>query len=154
MQRRQFEEALAQILIENPRYPAEAYLFVREVLEFTSRSLKKPARGPARHITGAELSDGMRRYALQEFGPLAKTVLASLGITRTEDLGELVYNLVNYGFLGKTEEDRKSDFTNNYDFHDAFDRPYLPSSLKTTPAQTAATPRRRHPKPSHTLDLS
>jgi uncharacterized repeat protein (TIGR04138 family) len=146
MQRRQFEEALAQILIENPAYPAEAYLFVREVLEFTSRSLKKPARGPARHITGVELSDGMRRYALQEFGPITRTVLASMGINRTEDLGELVYNLVNYGFLGKTDEDRKSDFANGYDFHEAFDRPFLPSSQNTPPPEDNPAPRRRSKK--------
>jgi len=142
MQRRQFEEALAHILVEDPRYPAEAYGFVREVLEFTSRSMKKPARGPARHITGVELCEGMRMYALQEFGPLARTVLASMGITRTEDLGELVYNLVNYGFLGKTEEDRKSDFANGYDFHAAFDQPYLPASCGTPPPDANHAPRR------------
>lgn len=153
MQRRQFEEALAHILIENPRYPSDAYVFVREVLEFTARSLKKPARGPARHITGAELSDGMRRYALQEFGPIARTVLASMGITRTEDLGELVYNLVNYGFLGKTDEDRKSDFANNYDFSEAFDAPFLPLSRKTSPPGTGPAPRRSF-KQSHSLDIS
>lgn len=152
MQRRQFEEALAQILIENPRYPAEAYIFLREVLEFTTRSLKKPARGPARHISGQELADGMRLYALQEFGPMARTVLASMGITRTEDLGELVYNLVNYGFLGKTEEDRKSDFANGYDFHEAFDRPYLPLSKKTnTPDANPAPPCSKQSQPVDTL---
>jgi uncharacterized repeat protein (TIGR04138 family) len=143
MQRRQFEEALTQILIEIPAYPAEAYLFLREVLEFTNSSLKKPARGPARHITGQELCDGMRRYALQEYGPIARTVLASFGIKRTEDLGELVYNLVNYGFLGKTDEDRKSDFANGYDFHEAFNLPFLPSSKKTPPPEAKAAPRRR-----------
>jgi len=132
MQPKDFESALAQILVEDPRYPAEAYAFLREIMEFTSRTLKKPSHGPSRHITGQELLDGMRRYALQEFGPLARTVLAAMGITRTEDLGELVFNLVDHGFLGKTEEDSKADFACGYDFTEAFNAPFLPPSRRTT----------------------
>lgn len=130
MQPKDFESALTQILVEDPRYPAEAYTFLREVMEFTSRTLKKPAHGPSRHMTGQELLEGMRRYALQEYGPVARTVLAAMGITRTEDLGELVFNLVDHGFLGKTEKDRKSDFSGGYDFHEAFDIPFLPLSRR------------------------
>lgn len=139
MQPKDYESAIAQLVIENPRYPAEAYAFLREVMAFTSQTLKKPEHGPGRHMSGRELLDGMRRYALQEFGPIARTVLASMGITRTEDLGELVFSLVNCGILGKTEEDRKSDFANGYDFREAFDAPFLPR-FRQQASPTAGTP--------------
>lgn len=152
MQPQHFETALARILVENPRYPASAYLFLREVLDFTVHTLKKPARGPNRHVSGHELLDGMRRYALQEYGPMARTVLASIGITRTEDLGEIVFNLVNHGLLGKTDEDRKSDFANGYDFHEAFDVPYLPLAQRPSAAALppSAQPHATGRKPSET----
>lgn len=143
MQPKDYESAIAQLVLENPRYPVEAYTFLREVMAFTSQTLKKPEHGPGRHMSGRELLDGMRRYALQEYGPIARTVLAAMGITRTEDLGELVFSLVNCGILGKTEEDRKSDFANGYDFREAFDAPFLPQSRKQaapTPAPAAGTP--------------
>ena len=126
MQPKDYESIISRILLEDPRYPAEAYDFLREIMAFTSQSLKKPTHGPGRHMSGKELLEGMRRYAVQEFGPMARTVLASMGITRTEDIGELVFILVHYGVLGKTEEDRKSDFANGYDFREAFDTPFLP----------------------------
>lgn len=130
MQRRTFEEAMSLILKEDPRYPLEAYVFLRLSLDFTIRTMNKPAKGPARHITGQELLDGIRLYALQEFGPIARTVLETWHITRTEDFGNLVFNLVNHGVLGKTDQDKLEDFSGGYAFHTAFTEPFLPSSPK------------------------
>jgi len=133
MQRPTFNEALAIILKADTRYPKDAYVFLRLALDFSIKSLNKPDHGPARHITGRELLDGIRLYALQEFGPLARTVLAAWGITRTEDFGEIVFNLVSHGILGKTEQDKREDFTDCYSFHDAFTVPFLPAAAKSTP---------------------
>ena len=143
MQRPRCEEALALILKEDPRYPREAYHFLRHALSFTFKKLDKPAQGPARHMTGQELQEGIRLFALQEFGPMARTVLATWGITRTEDFGEIVFNLVAHGVLGKTDQDKKGDFANGYDFHDAFAAPFLPTSSKN-PAKP--TKRKRAPR--------
>lgn len=137
MQRRTFEEALALILRHDTRYPRDAYVFLRLGLNYTLKLLNKPDHGPGRHISGQELLDGIRQYALQEFGPLARTVLAEWGITRTEDFGEIVFNLVNNGVLGKTEKDRKEDFADHYSFEEAFTQPFLPVSSR------AARPRSR-----------
>ena len=130
MQRRGFEEALNLILKEYSRYPREAYVFLRLALNHTIKLMNKPDHGPARHISGQELLDGIRQYALREFGPLARTVLATWSITRTEDFGEIVFNLVKHGVLGKTDQDKKEDFAQGYSFEAAFTAPFLPSSAK------------------------
>jgi len=149
MQRRSFEEALSLILKEDPRFPADAYFFLRQALDATIRSLNKPDHGPGRHVSGRELLEGIRQFALQEFGPITLTVLKTWGITRTEDFGDIVFNLVNKGVLGKTEEDRHEDFAAGYDFRAAFEVPFLPASARTaaaeptTPLERKKRPRRR-----------
>lgn len=130
MQRRTFEQALALILKADTRYPKEAYVFLRLALNHAIKAFNKPDKGPARHITGQELLEGIRQYALQEFGPITKTVLAAWGIHRTEDFGEIVFNLVDHGVLGKTEQDKREDFAHGYNFDDAFKTPFLPASRK------------------------
>jgi uncharacterized repeat protein (TIGR04138 family) len=123
-----FMETVSEICREDPRYRPDAYLFVREALDFTTKALKKPNRGPDKHVSGQELLEGIRRYALQEYGPMALTVLHTWGITRTDDFGEIVFNLVESGKLGKTDEDRREDFCGGYDFRAAFEFPFLPRS--------------------------
>jgi uncharacterized repeat protein (TIGR04138 family) len=128
---------LQAIREKDPRYDIEAYLFIREALEFTSKTLKKPQTGPLHHVTGRELAEGVRDLALQQFGPLAFKVLSTWGIRRTEDIGSIVFNLVDAGELGKTAEDKHEDFADGYDFHDTFATPFLarnPPSSSETPS--------------------
>jgi uncharacterized repeat protein (TIGR04138 family) len=63
-------------------------------------------------------------FALKKYGPMARTVLAHWGIHRTEDFGDIVFNMVEVGLLSKTETDRREDFANAYDFEDVFERQY------------------------------
>ena len=143
MQRRTFEEALALILATDKRYPRDAYVFLRLALNFSIKTLNKPDHGPGRHLSGTELLEGIRLYALREFGPIARTVLAAWGITRTEDFGDIVFNLVDHGVLGKTDEDKKEDFANGYSFHEAFTIPYLPAAAKrVSPPKRKGRPRK------------
>ena len=141
MRKLSFNEALTQILREDKRYDEQAYHFLREALDFTIKLLAKPAGGPGRHVSGAELLDGVRQYALQEFGPMAKTVLNRWGLRRCEDVGEIVFNLVGKGVLGKTEQDRKEDFAGGYDFDTAFRVPFRPAGKKA-PAPRSTTPKK------------
>lgn len=120
------EDLLQTLLRRDPRYAAEAYAFVRAGLDYTVRRLDKP-----RHISGQELLDGIREFALAEFGPMTKTVLKGWGISRTEDVGEIVFNMVETGLLGKTEKDNRADFANGYDFDEAFRKPFQPAPAKT-----------------------
>lgn len=144
MKNTSFHEALTQILAEDPRYHADAYFFIRESIHFASKIMKKPARGPQRHFTAAELLEAIRQYALREYGPMARTILNSWGIRQCPDFGQIVFNLVNKNILRKTESDSIHDFDGGYDFDSAFRIPYLPSC--ETPCQYKPEP----PRPSTT----
>ena len=128
MQEVNFDEVLDQILARDKRYTREAYQLVREALDFTQKLISKENRGTIRHVTGQELLDGIRQFALQQFGPMAATVLEEWGIRNCRDFGEMVFNMVESGLLAKTETDTREDFQNGYDFADAFSKPYWPAS--------------------------
>jgi uncharacterized repeat protein (TIGR04138 family) len=127
MQKLNFAESVDDIVKADERYDREAYYFVREGLDFTIKMLKKDSRGAGRHVSGQELLDGLRRHALDEFGPMARTVLNYWGVNQCEDFGEIVFRMVDKGILGKTEQDTPDDFRGGYDFDEAFVKPYQPS---------------------------
>ena len=130
MQEVSFEEALGQIQAKDPRYTSDAYLFVREALDHTQKAIAKSARR-VRHVTGQELLAGIRQFALEQFGPMAKTLLEEWGIHRCDDFGEIVFNMVEVGWLAKTDKDSRADFQDGYGFDDAFVQPFLPKSKQT-----------------------
>ena len=134
MQAASFEEAIEQIAAQDLRYHREAYFFLREALDHTHKITGKPPKKNAvRHVSGQELLNGVREYALQQFGPMTLTVLEEWGIKRCEDFGEIVFNMVENKLLAKTEQDSREDFRNGYDFHDAFRKPFLPSRIASEP---------------------
>ena len=131
MASKDFDEVVALIRKEDSRYQTGAYHFVRQGLDHTLKHLKKEPEDDARHVTGQELLSGIRDYALQQYGPLAYTLLDHWGIKRCEDFGDIVFNLVEWGVLGKTENDQREDFSDGYDFRDAFLRPFEPRHKPT-----------------------
>ena len=134
MQELTFETTLALIIAKDPRYETEAYLFVKEALDYTQKLVGKPSRNEVRHVSGQELLEGIRAFALSQFGPMTPTVFEEWGIRRCEDFGEIVFNMVEIGLLGKTEKDSRADFQNGYDFDSAFRKPFRP---ETKPGRTA-----------------
>ncbi|MEW6745579.1 MAG: Minf_1886 family protein [Planctomycetota bacterium] len=119
----QLEEKLSELTRLDPRYDARAYAFIFDVLDYTIASLgRESKRGPDRHVSVHELLDGVRRFAIQEFGPLARAVLEKWGVYRTEDLGEIVFNMIDAGLLNAREEDDKSGFANGFSFRDELER--------------------------------
>ncbi|HUJ09629.1 MAG TPA: Minf_1886 family protein [Verrucomicrobiae bacterium] len=127
MQKFNFAESVDEIVREDGRYDKDAYYFVREGLDYTIKLLKKQSRGTGRHVSGQELLEGLRRFALEEFGPMSKTVLTYWGVKQCEDFGAIVFHMVDKGILGKTEQDTPEDFKGGYDFEEAFVKPYRPS---------------------------
>src|SRR3989338_5870766 len=109
-------DKIQQLINSNPQYKFEAYGFILAALHFTMAALPGP-----RHITGREFCDGTRRYAIDQFGPLARTVLEYWGIKETLDFGRIVFALVEIGLMRKTDEDSLEDFKGAYDFSVAFD---------------------------------
>lgn len=128
MQEINFDSTLERILADDSRYHRDAYLFVREALDFTQKLIVRENRGQVRHVTGQELLDGIRQFALQQFGPMATTVFEEWGVKNCRDFGEIVFNMVEIGLLAKTEKDSRDDFQNGYDFDDAFRKPFQPQS--------------------------
>lgn len=127
MQAVNFEEVLEKIIAADPRFQIDAYHFVREALDYTHERLGRGKKEGLRHVTGLELLEGIRSYGLEQYGPMMLTLLETWGVHRSSDFGEIVFNMVEAGLLGKTEQDRREDFQGGYDFEEAFRRPYLPS---------------------------
>tara|TARA_Y100001934_G_scaffold227258_1_gene272957 strand:- start:829 stop:1266 length:438 start_codon:yes stop_codon:yes gene_type:complete len=141
MQQFDYNEVLETILAKDSRYPLEAYQFVREGLDYTQHKMARMtgAKEP-RHVTGRELTDGMRQYALETYGPMAGLLLDEWGIRSTEDFGEIVFNLVENNLLAKTEKDTRDDFAGGYDFEEAFTAPFQPlAKQEKKPAKPSKT---------------
>jgi uncharacterized repeat protein (TIGR04138 family) len=125
------EKTLQQVVDAVGTYPVDAYLFVREGLSYTADKIHGQGDGPeaARHISGRDLCMGLREYALQKWGYLARTVLRRWNVTTTLDFGRIVFALVEYNHMQKTEDDTLLDFRQVYDFHAAFERDYRISGV-------------------------
>lgn len=123
-----FDTALEPLLARDPRYQRAAYHFVREALDHAQRLLSEKGHKIPRHVSGAELLDGIRDLALKQFGPMACCVLEEWGITRCEDFGELVFNMIEHQILKKTEQDSREDFRGGFNFDEAFRQPFVPAA--------------------------
>jgi uncharacterized repeat protein (TIGR04138 family) len=142
---------LARLLDEDRRYTLDAYLFVLEALTFAQETLgfghepptdeieppraeevapsgrtrsrpRRERRRAERHVSGQQLCEAARQFGQQQYGFLAKTVLATWGIRSTADIGEIVFNMIDIGQMRKTRSDKREDFHDVFDFHDAFAR--------------------------------
>ncbi|HEV2085322.1 MAG TPA: Minf_1886 family protein [Gemmatimonadales bacterium] len=113
------DDVMGRIRARGGRYNERAYLFLLGTIEFLQSRLEV-----RRHVTAAELAWACRDFALQQYGLLAPVVLAHWGITRTDDLGRIVYTLVEVGLLVTQPGDHESDFNAVYEFTDAFGESY------------------------------
>jgi uncharacterized repeat protein (TIGR04138 family) len=132
---------LLQLLREDTRYKPEAYEFVRVALSYAQNVLQMGAPSPTDieeqqieeqqieeqpqvepHLTGQQLCEAIRLYAIEQYGYMAKVVLNNWGLHTTSDFGEIVYNLIRIGEMKKSKSDRREDFNDVYDFNEAFQR--------------------------------
>lgn len=115
----------SQILPRDDRYRLEAYLFVAKALEFGQRKLlEESEEDEPRHLSGRQLCEAVRRLAWRQYGFFAKKVLNAWGLERTDDFGEVVFNLIDVGELRKSESDAREDFQGVYDFETALVEEY------------------------------
>ena len=124
MQTTGFQEAVEAVSRDDKRYHPEAYLFLRDSLEAVLKRRKKTAKEAGGHVAAAELLEGFRVHALGEFGPMAMTVLDYWGVRCSEDIGQMVFNLVQAEVFGKTDEDTLESFAGGFDFFSAFVAPF------------------------------
>ena len=125
---------LAELLRRDRRYHHDAYFFVFEALRFAQEQMGlggmtipgDPETEEERHVTGQQLCEAIRQYAVQQYGMLAKNVLNEWGVRSTGDFGEIVFNLIDIGQMKKTESDRREDFENVFDFDEGLRDAFLP----------------------------
>src|SRR5579871_2369833 len=122
---------LAEVVRRDPRYVYEAYEFMFEALRYTQAMLDRlppeergAEPGAQHHVSGKELLEGIRRYAQRQFGLMARTVFRMWGINRTDDFGEIVFNLVEANLMTRTDTDRRDDFRAVFDLDRALVEDY------------------------------
>jgi uncharacterized repeat protein (TIGR04138 family) len=113
------DDIMSRIRARGGQYHERGYLFVLGTIEFLQTRLEV-----RRHVTGPELAWACRDFAQQQFGLLAPVVLGHWGITRTEDLGRIVFTLVEVGLLVTQPGDAEADFEGVYQFADVFGDSY------------------------------
>jgi uncharacterized repeat protein (TIGR04138 family) len=123
-----FRDAVDALRERNARYAREAYVFVVAALGETVRALppERVSDPERRHLSGRELTDGVIRVAREEFGPLAPMVFREWGVRATEDLGEIVFELVDAGQLSARPEDTRADFSGRGGLLEALAEPAPP----------------------------
>jgi len=114
-----FELIVDRISKRDVRYKEEAYDFVMEALSYTQKKFKSN-----KHVSGEQLLIGIKELLLSSYGPMAITVLRHWGIKKTEDFGNIIFNLVDSHVLSKTQEDNIEIFRNGYDFEEVFNHGY------------------------------
>lgn len=126
MQPVQFDQAVDAIVQHERRFDPSAYYFLKEALDFTVKRVMEENQGEPRHVSGQELLAGFRDHALDQFGPMAATLMREWGVQSCSDVGDMVFHLIDHGVFGKQESDSKEDFADVFDFDDAFVSPFVP----------------------------
>ena len=148
-----FAETVEKIVEKDPRYARAAYYFLRMGLDHTVKKVKAdPKRaanvqeGKENHVSGQELLEGIREFALEQYGPMAFTLLGNWGVRASANFGDIVFNLIDAKVFGKTENDSLEDFQNGFDFQEALVTPYLPESRKKSRLTKKKAAKEKAPK--------
>lgn len=106
-----FENAVQNIVTKKcSSYTIDAYYFVKDALDIAT-----PVGTANKHVTGQKLCEVIKDHAIASYSIFAQRVLSSWGINKTDDIGEIVYLLINEGVFGKNKNDKKEDFNDVFD---------------------------------------
>ena len=127
MQAMQFEQSVVSILKRDKRFDPHAYFFLKDALDYTLKRIAESNGGQARNVSGPELLEGCRDYALEQFGPMASTLMTEWSIRKCQDLGDMVFLLIEEQVFGKQDSDKQEDFSEIFDFQASLITPFLPT---------------------------
>lgn len=127
MEKPNFDAAVKMIAGKGAVYKPDGYHFLREALDYTVNQLRKDELIEHRHVSGPELLHGVVDYALKEFGSMAVAVFDSWGITSGEDIGTMVFQLIEVGAFGRSDDDSPADFSGVIDLREEFLAPFRPA---------------------------
>jgi uncharacterized repeat protein (TIGR04138 family) len=109
-------DSFADIVGKDSRYEARAYALLMDCVHYLGKN--------GGHMSSADVMEEFKERALDQYGPMAYTVLGEWGLSSTEDIGEMMFNLVEFRRVRKDDDDRLDDFCGGYDFKEAFLGPY------------------------------
>lgn len=133
MRDEKFTNTVERIVDKDPRFSVEAYAFISDAVLYTTHKIESDSPAKQHHITGKELLDGIKDFAMQQFGPIAPAVLRHWGLNDSMAIGHVVFNMVNNQLLGKSQKDTIDDFKHGFDFDMEFSKPFLPENKNKTP---------------------
>ena len=110
------QKTVEEVADEVGLYAIDAYYFVERGLATTTRAIRRGKKKKSGHVTGQELSEGLRDLAEKQWGRLAGVVLSRWGVYGTIDFGRIVYAMIDAGLMSKTDEDSLDDFRDVFDF--------------------------------------
>ncbi len=144
MQPTQFMDAIKSVVLKDRRYDIGAYYFLKDALDFTVKKAAEDNNGEHRHVSAKELAQGFQSYALDEFGPMASTMMEEWGVTETLDIGNMVFLLIKEGIFGKQDSDTLEEFTNVFPLIGSLDAPFLPKKrIKRLSKKSAKKPTKK-----------
>lgn len=123
-------DAIQSIVLKDKRYDIGAYYFLKDALDFTVKKASDENNGEHRHVSARELAEGFRSYALDEFGPMASTMMEEWRVTETLDIGNMVFLLIEEGVFGKQDSDTLEEFTKIFPLIKDLDKPFMPKLEK------------------------
>jgi uncharacterized repeat protein (TIGR04138 family) len=130
------EERIQDVRKRDRRFSRFAYYFLLDALDWTmSRLGRDQLTGEERHIGGRELLQGIKEFGAEQFGPMAAMVFEHWGVQRTDDFGEIVFNLIDAELLSRRPTDSRLDFADGFDFQSTFAEKHRQTLLRISTAQ-------------------
>ena len=134
------EQKLYELIRKDPRYPYEAYEFLCEAVSFTQDLLERTPRDEDDpetdyHVSGAELIRGACELAVIEFGMMAPVVFRQWNIRKTDDMGNIVFNLIRGERLSKSDRDEPDDFHELFDIEQTLREGFELTTVPRKPAK-------------------
>ncbi len=128
MQPTQFMDAVEAIGSKDQSFDPGAYYFLKDALDFTVRRAMESNEGEHRHVAASELLIGFRDLAIQEFGPMAGTMMLEWGVKSCNDVGTMVFQLIEEGVFGKQDSDTQDDFAELFPLIETLEAPFQPQN--------------------------
>ncbi len=134
------EQKLYELIREDARYPYEAYEFLCDAVSFTQDLLERTPRDEDDpdtdyHVSGAELIRGACELAVIEFGMMAPVVFRQWNIRKTDDMGNIVFNLIRGERLSKSDRDEPDDFHELFDIEQTLREGFELTTVPRKPAK-------------------
>ena len=140
MQPTQFMDAVQAVITRDPRYDVGAYYFLKDALDFTVKRVMESNDGEHRHVAASELLIGFRDLAIQEFGPMASTMMSEWGVKSCTDIGTIVFQLIDEGVFGKQDSDTLEDFAELFPLMETLEAPFQPRNQPVPMCQDGQLP--------------